>query len=59
MGGKLAAARFLEVAAPLCCDYCVDVVYATNEETVAEYRLVPPRPSTGCGKIAAGDEEDD
>lgn len=31
--------RLLKVAASLCYDYCVDVVYATNEETVAKYRL--------------------
>jgi len=31
--------RLLEVAASLCYDYCVDVVYATNDETVAEYHL--------------------
>ncbi len=31
--------KLLEVAASLCYDYCVDVVYATNEETVAEYNL--------------------
>ena len=31
--------KLLQVAASLCYDYCVDVVYATNEETVAEYHL--------------------
>ncbi len=31
--------KLLEVAASLCYDYCVDVVHATNEETVAEYHL--------------------
>ena len=31
--------KLLKVAASLCYDYCVDVVYVTNEETVAEYQL--------------------
>ena len=31
--------KLLKVAASLCYDYCVDVIYATNKETVAEYHL--------------------
>lgn len=31
--------KLLKVAASLCYDYCVDVVYATNEETVRAYNL--------------------
>lgn len=31
--------KLLEVAASLCYDYCVDLVYVTNEETVAKYHL--------------------
>lgn len=31
--------KLLKVAASLCYDYCVDVIYATNEETVREYDL--------------------
>ena len=31
--------QLMKVAASLCYDYCVDVVYATNEETVRAYNL--------------------
>lgn len=31
--------QLLKVAASLCYDYCVDVVYAANEETVRQYNL--------------------
>lgn len=31
--------QLMKVAASLCYDYCVDVIYATNEETVRAYNL--------------------
>jgi hypothetical protein len=42
--------QLLKVAASLCYDYCVDVVYVTNEETVAEYQLDTIETSYGVRK---------